>query len=909
MLSPLGNEPLLGLFCLNLQTPSTRCLPLRPLFRRPGYLRRVRHLRIFDYQYEQARPKAIRTALKDLSTGNDAYDDAYNDAMERIEGQLDGDEKLAKQVLSWITCAKRPLTTVELAHALAVELGELEFDNENLSPIEDIVSVCAGLVTVDEESAITRLVHYTTQEFFERTQKRWFPQAETDIATICVTYLSFNVFETGICQNNKDFEERLQSNPLYDYASHNWGHHARKGFKLIPKVTSFLETKAQVEASSQALLARKSTDSGFCQRFPRHMTGLHLASFFGVENHVDILLEISLAAHLMDGSGRTPLSWAARNGHEAVAKLLLGKGAEVDAKDKYGQTPLSWAAENGHEAAVKLLLEKSAKVETKDKGSGRTPLLWAARSGHEAVVKLLLEKGAEVETKDGSGRTPLLCAAQSGHEAVVKLLLEKGAEVDAKDKYGQTPLLCAARNGHEAAVKLLLEKSAEVETKDKEYGQAPLSWAARNGHDAVVKLLLEKGAEVETKDKEYSQTPLSWAAENGHEAAVKLLLEKGAEVETKDNSGQTPLSLAAEKGGHEAVVKLLLEKGAEVETKDNSGQTPLSLAAEKGYEAVVKLLLEKGAKVETKDEGYGRTPLLWAAQSGHKAVVKLLLEKGAEVETKDEGYSRTPLSWAAENGHEAAVKLLLEKGAEVETKDNSGQTPLSLAAEKGPGVHTEFRSFVAAVATAAALILKLPPSSDDRPQVSNYTARRVVTQHDWHKNTGIFNGLTNLESIEFKVPVVCPVTGLVIQTTVIQSFEEEKSLGQGYADAGEVESDDDVRYQLLVKSDEAQNINSQLTKLLSGRGHDRGIDTSKRSAVYRIPMPNSYQEAIGDGTHGADWILAAPGRAGAALVFRTRELSKFLIDRTGLAVDGKLTEYTRHFDIEGSETNYMKLGL
>ncbi|ELR08377.1 hypothetical protein VC83_03519 [Pseudogymnoascus destructans] len=75
----------------------------------------------------------------------------------------------------------------------------------------------------------------------------------------------------------------------------------------------------------------------------------------------------------------------------------------------------------------------------------------------------------------------------------------------------------------------------------------------------------------------------------------------------------------------------------------------------------------------------------------------------------------------------------------------------------------------------------------------------------------------------------------------------------------EVESDDDVRYQLLVKSDEAQNINSQLTKLLSGRGHDRGIDTSKRSAVYRIPMPNSYQEAIGDGTHGADWILAARG--------------------------------------------------
>jgi hypothetical protein len=90
--------------------------------------------------------------------------------MERVERQGPNSVQFAKQVLSWITCAKRPLTTMELQHALAVVIGESELDEDNLPEIEDIVSVCAGLVTIDNESGILRLVHYTTQEYFTRTQ-------------------------------------------------------------------------------------------------------------------------------------------------------------------------------------------------------------------------------------------------------------------------------------------------------------------------------------------------------------------------------------------------------------------------------------------------------------------------------------------------------------------------------------------------------------------------------------------------------------------------------------------------------------------------------------------------------------------------------------------------------------------
>ncbi|KAH0594295.1 hypothetical protein MHUMG1_08134 [Metarhizium humberi] len=303
--------------------------------------------------------------------------------------------------------------------------------------------------------------------------------------------------------------------------------------------------------------------------------------------------------------GRNVLTYLAEHGEEVMilAFLLAERGADIDIRDRHGRTPLSWAAKNGHEAVVKLLLEKGANTETTENHYRQTPLLRAAKNGHKAVVKLLLEKGANTETTESYySQTPLLWAAKNGHEDVVKLLLEKGANIETTESSSrQTPLLWAAENGHEAVVKLLLENGADIEAIDKFHGQTPLLWAVRKGHEAVVKLLLEKGANIKAIDNLLGQTPLFAAVQNGHEAVVRLLLEKGADIEAKDWEGQTPLLWAAI-SSQEAVVKLLLEKGADIEAKDWGGRTQLSRAVMCGNESVAKLLLEQGANIETKDE-------------------------------------------------------------------------------------------------------------------------------------------------------------------------------------------------------------------------------------------------------------------------------------------------------------------
>ena len=192
--------------------------------------------------------------------------------------------------------------------------------------------------------------------------------------------------------------------------------------------------------------------------------------------------------------GQTPLSWAARNGHERIAELLLGrKDVNPDSSTISGRTPLSLAAEKGCEGAVKLLLERNdVNPAIQDREYGQTPLSWATRNGHEGIVKLLL--GREDVNPDipdtGTGQTPLLQASLGGREGIVKLLLgRKDVNPDSSSIFGRTPLSLAAMKGHEGVVKLLLAREEVNPDSSNTSGETPLILATQNGHVGVAELL------------------------------------------------------------------------------------------------------------------------------------------------------------------------------------------------------------------------------------------------------------------------------------------------------------------------------------------------------------------------------------------------------------------------------------
>ena len=161
---------------------------------------------------------------------------------------------------------------------------------------------------------------------------------------------------------------------------------------------------------------------------------------------------------------------AAQDNHLTIVQVLLDYGAEVNFQHR--GTALHYAARLGHEAVARTLIEYGADTTLIDQI--QTALVAAAACGHKALVKLLMAN----EESQGFLDEAMFEAVRHGHPDIVTMLLEKGANAN-YCFYGST-LMLAAINGHGDVVRVLIGYGANVNQQDEDRGFTALMYAVTN---------------------------------------------------------------------------------------------------------------------------------------------------------------------------------------------------------------------------------------------------------------------------------------------------------------------------------------------------------------------------------------------------------------------------------------------
>jgi len=325
-----------------------------------------------------------------------------------VKGQGGEKSKLGMTALMWISHSERPLKVNELRHALGVEIGSPDLDDDNVPSIGTLITCCQGLVAVDKEASTVRLIHFTLQEYL-RAYPELFGRAHATMAETCLCYLNSHRVKALSASPSHD----LEGTPFLEYSSLYWGIHAKKDLSEYAKQLALGLFDDYSNHISTKILLREEKPSYFDQASDRLFlfSGLHCACFFGIV--------------------------------EIVIFLLEAEGCDINQKECTGNTPLVWAASNGHERVVEILLERDGVISHENNIHNGGPLLWAALKGHEGVVKILLGwSNINPDAPDTIGRTPLWWDAFKGHEGVVKTLLGlDNINPDKPDIFGNTALV------------------------------------------------------------------------------------------------------------------------------------------------------------------------------------------------------------------------------------------------------------------------------------------------------------------------------------------------------------------------------------------------------------------------------------------------------------------------------------
>lgn len=414
---------------------------------------------------------------------------------------------------------------------------------------------------------------------------------------------------------------------------------------------------------------------------------------------------VALATFALSGHGppdEAPVADAAMREDIEAVRSLLEQGMDPDAAQGDGMTGLHWAAEQGSDDLARLLIDAGAELDPRTRLGAYTPVHLAAKGGRVDVLRVLLEGGASPSVPTTTGAvTPLHFAATSSDAEATLALLEHGADPDAREeRWGQTPLMFAAAAARPAVVDALLEHGADPELR-----AYVLDLTARAAEDEADRDRVEKARENgeprasvrrpsftpprpaerpadqrpaenregEAEARSYSSaeliggygglSALLMAVREGSTEAALRLVDGGADIDGRSAGDGTPPLLMATINGHFDLALELLERGADPDLQNDAGATALYTALntqwipksrhpqpahymqqEASYLEVMETLLEAGVdpNVRLKRElwftrgGYlgvnrmGATPFWRAAYALDIEAMKLLVENGAD---------------------------------------------------------------------------------------------------------------------------------------------------------------------------------------------------------------------------------------------------------------------------------------
>ncbi|KAF7181194.1 hypothetical protein CNMCM7691_000323 [Aspergillus felis] len=373
--------------------------------------------------FNNQRARRRETTVSPPSKVSEAYEEILN------RGQ---DSAKTRTLLQIVLAAARPLTIDEANYALTLAVEEERFNSHKdleaarwQTDFKAVVKNLCGLFITVHGPELS-FIHQTAREFLTAAPEpnskwKWkgcfnMPKSHSTISRSCLYYLLLPDIVTPV----EDTDDPRY--PFFPYAASHWPlHYSLQQFcdagigsdkEISALALSLCETGSKRYKAWSAIYASKTYE------FSQYARSLTIISYFGFGPAVKLLLETGkVDVDSMDSEyGRTPLSWAAQNGREAVVKLLLETGkADVNSKDKSGRTPLSWAAQNGANRAWTVRLWDAATGSLQLTLEGHSGLVWTvafspnsrllASSSWDKTVRLRdTVKGSMQETLSTAGR-------------------------------------------------------------------------------------------------------------------------------------------------------------------------------------------------------------------------------------------------------------------------------------------------------------------------------------------------------------------------------------------------------------------------------------------------------------------------------------------------------------------------